>query len=268
MRVEVLVSTMNQTDHSLIEKMRISTDAVVVNQCQEDSVTEFDYNGSRIKWINSTTRGLSISRNICLSEARGEICLIADDDLEYVEGYEDIVRKAFANNKKASIIRFKVCGIEKTFKNYPKKAEKVGLLKSMKISSVEVAMLRDKVAGLKFDEYIGAGKKFCMGEENAFLVHCLKNGLKLYFSPQVISNLHITNSSWKDISAERYFISRGAAFEAMDLKIVHLLILQFAIRKWNMFDRSLTIRKRIQLMEDGRKEYITERGKRNGRFYF
>ena len=112
MSVEVLVSTMNQTDYSLVEKMRISTDAVVVNQCQEDSVIEYDYNGNRIKWINSTTRGLSVSRNICLSEARGEICLIADDDLEYVEGYAEIVQKAFENNKKASIIRFKVLGIE------------------------------------------------------------------------------------------------------------------------------------------------------------
>lgn len=101
MRVEVLVSTMNQTDYSLVEKMRISTDAVVVNQCQEDSVIEYDYNGNRIKWINSTTRGLSVSRNICLSEARGEICLIADDDLEYVEGYAEIVQKAFENNKKS-----------------------------------------------------------------------------------------------------------------------------------------------------------------------
>ena len=168
MRVEVLVSTMNQTDYSLVEKMRISTDAVVVNQCQEDSVIEYDYNGNRIKWINSTTRGLSVSRNICLSEARGEICLIADDDLEYVEGYAEIVQKAFENNKKASIIRFKVLGIEEKFKDYPEKTEKIGLLKSMKISSVEIAMLRNKVAGLKFDEYIGAGTKFCMGEENAF----------------------------------------------------------------------------------------------------
>ena len=264
MRVEVLVSTMNQTDYSLIEKMRLSTDAVVVNQCQEDSVAEFDYNGSRIKWINSTTRGLSVSRNICLSEARADICLIADDDLEYVEGYADIVRKAFENNANASIIRFKVHGIERKFKDYPEKTEKIGLLKSLKVSSVEVALLRNKIAGLKFDEHIGAGKKFCMGEENAFLVHCIKRGLKLYYSPQIISNLHIITSSWKNITAEEYFVSRGAAFEAMDLGIVHILILQFAIRKRNMFDRSLTISKRIQLMEAGRKEYIAERGKRNG----
>lgn len=261
MRVEVLVSTMNQTDYSLVEKMRISTDAVVVNQCQEDSVIEYDYNGNRIKWINSTTRGLSVSRNICLSEARGEICLIADDDLEYVEGYAEIVQKAFENNKKASIIRFKVLGIEEKFKDYPEKTEKIGLLKSMKISSVEIAMLRNKVAGLKFDEYIGAGTRFCMGEENAFLVHSIKKGLKIHYSPQVISGLHITSSSWKDIPAERYFISRGAAFEAMDLKIVHLLIIQFAVRKRNMFDQSLSVIKRIKLMENGRKEYIAERGK-------
>ena len=100
-----------------------------------------------------------------------------------------------------------------------------------------------------------------MGEENAFLVHSIKKGLKIHYSPQVISGLHITSSSWKDIPAERYFISRGAAFEAMDLEIVHLLIIQFAVRKRNMFDQSLSVIKRIKLMENGRKEYIAERGK-------
>ena len=75
---------MNQKDYSLIDKMRIKTDAVVVNQCQEDNSQEFIKNGHRIRWINSSTRGLSISRNICLENATADICLIADDDLEYL----------------------------------------------------------------------------------------------------------------------------------------------------------------------------------------
>lgn len=89
MKVEVLVSTMNQKDYSLIDKMKIKTDAIVVNQCQEDNSQEFIKNGHRIKWINSSTRGFSISRNICLENATADICLIADDDLEYTK-YEEM----------------------------------------------------------------------------------------------------------------------------------------------------------------------------------
>lgn len=256
MNVEVLVSTMNQTDYTLLEKMNINTDAVVVNQCGIDEKREFKRNGYNVKWINSSAKGLSVSRNICLNEASGDICLLADDDLEYVERYEKLVLEAFEKHKGTSIIRFKVNGIEREFKSYPNKESSVGRLKSLKTSSVEIAFLRKSLQGIRFDELIGAGTKFCMGEENAFLMHCLRKGLKMYYVPETISNLHIGDSSWKNISSEQYFMARGAAFEAMETRLVHLLIFQFAVRKRKIFKRSLSVRQRIKLMESGRKEYI------------
>ncbi len=265
MEIEVLVSTMNQKDYSLVERMRIQTGAVVVNQCQEDSVTEYYANGNRIKWINTTTKGLSVSRNICLSEASGDICLIADDDLEYVDGYADIVKAAFSRNKDASIIRFKVQGIEKSFKNYPNKGERIGYIKSLKISSVEIAFRKTSIEGNHFDELLGAGAKYYMGEENEFLTKCLKKGLKIYFYPEIISNLHIIGSSWRGVSDEQYLFGRGAAFAAMGARVSHFLILQFAIRKRNLFDKSLSVLKRIKIMESGRSDYLREKIKRGNK---
>ena len=49
LRIQVLVATMNQNDHSLIEKMNICTDAIVANQCDYNSVEKFEYNGNRIE---------------------------------------------------------------------------------------------------------------------------------------------------------------------------------------------------------------------------
>ena len=40
-KIEVLVAAMNQTDYSLLERMNIQTDAVVVNQANSDSMEEF-----------------------------------------------------------------------------------------------------------------------------------------------------------------------------------------------------------------------------------
>ena len=151
MTVQVLISTMNQTDHSLIEKMNISTDAVVVNQCGKDSVEEFFAGHNKIKWINSSTIGLSVSRNICLKNATADICLLADDDLYYVDNYEEIVINAFRSNPGYSLIRLIATGIERPFKQYPKKSEEVGFFSSFKISSVELAVLRKKIRGLRFD---------------------------------------------------------------------------------------------------------------------
>lgn len=260
MSVEVLVSTMNQKDYSLIKRMRIATDAVIVNQCDKNDVKEFYQDGNRIKWINSATRGLSVSRNICLAEASADICLIADDDLEYVDNYEEIVKNAFDAHEYASVIRFQAEGIEKKLKDYSDKAGNIGFFKSMKMSSYEMAVRRDKVKGIFFDELIGAGTQFCMGEENAFLVHCIKKGLKIHYIPECISHIHMLSSSWRNISDERYLISRGAAFAAMETRFTDLLILQFAVRKRHLFDKSLTLFRRIKLMKAGKRKYRTAVG--------
>lgn len=262
-RIEVLVSTMNQTDFSLVEKMNISTDAVFVNQCGKDDRKEFVLNGHKILWINSSTKGLSVSRNICLENASGDICLLADDDLEYVDDYAQIIVNAFHDNKNADIIRFKVHGIEKKFKDYPQKSEKIGFFKSLKVSSVELAFRREPLVGIKFDELIGAGTNFCMGEENAWLAHCVRAKLKIMYMPVVISNLHIVNSSWKNISSERYLLSRGAAFEAMETNFTHFLILQFAVRRRKKYKDSFSLIKAVKLMEKGRNEYIREKRLKN-----
>lgn len=37
MGLEVLIATMHQTDYSLPEKMNVESDAVVINQCDEES---------------------------------------------------------------------------------------------------------------------------------------------------------------------------------------------------------------------------------------
>ena len=78
--IELLISTMHQKDYSLLNKMNINSDAVVINQCDEDSYNEFNLNGNHIVWINSTERGLSKSRNLAIKNSNADVCLICDDD--------------------------------------------------------------------------------------------------------------------------------------------------------------------------------------------
>lgn len=261
MKVQVLVSTMHQSDSSLIERMQIATDAVIVNQCDRDSEEDFLFHGHHITWINSTTRGLSKSRNICLDHASGDICLFADDDLNYIQGYETVVVDAFQKNPECSILRFKVKGIEKPFKQYPDQSKKIGFLDSLKMSSVEIAVLRESISGIRFDEQIGAGTDFFMGEENAFLAECLRKGLTIKYIPQTILELHVGNSSWYNGMNDRYFISRGAAFAAMKTKVTDLLILQFAIRKYKRYRKDVSFVEAFQLMKTGKKKYLRKQNR-------
>ena len=257
--LQVLVSTMNQTDYSLLDRLHVQTDAVVVNQCDRDSKEEFEYCGHSITWINSKTRGLSVSRNICLKHANGEICLLADDDLYYVDGYEDIILKAFRNNPGCAIIRFMAEGIEKPFKSYPAEEQNISFLQSMKISSVEIAIRREAIGNIRFDELIGAGTRYYMGEENAFLAECLRQGLKIKYIPETILRLHIGQSSWYSGMNESYFVSRGAAFAAMKTHFTDFLILQFATRKRKLYRKEMSVRKAIRLMKTGKKQYLSEK---------
>lgn len=95
MRVQVLISTMNQSDYTLLDKMNIQTDAIVVNQCQEDNVCEFMYNNHSVKWYSLNEKGVGLSRNTALMRASADILLFADDDVVFCDGYEQLVIDEF-----------------------------------------------------------------------------------------------------------------------------------------------------------------------------
>lgn len=260
-RIENLVSTMHQQDHSLLDRLHIQTDTVVVNQCDREGREEFDYHGNRILWIDTCERGLSRSRNMALRAATAEICVITDDDMVYRDGYPQIIEKAFDETPEAALLRFEVEGIEGVFKKYSHQGGKLNLLGSMKVSSVEIAFRREAILekGIWFDELIGAGTEFPMGEENTFLFACLRNQLQLYYVPQVIADLHIGESTWFEGYNEKNFVGRGAAFTAMDRSLSGLLALQFAVRKYKLYKKDMPFFKALRYMRKGIKLYLQKK---------
>ena len=258
MRIEVLLSTMHQTDYSILNRLRLECDAIIVNQCSEDSETHFVWNGYSITWINSTSRGLSRSRNICMRHATADITLLVDDDEELTEGYVKIIIDAFLRYPDADIVGFQINGKERVFKEYTGYEGKVGYLKSLRMASVELAFRRDSIKDSKidFNEFIGAGTKYKMGEENTFLFQCLNCGLKIYQVPIVIGEVYVGDSTWFDGFNENYFYARGAVFCAMSKKWSIMLNLQFAVRKYNLYKANLSFVSALKLMMSGRKEYL------------
>lgn len=261
MSLEVLVSTMNQSDHSLIHKMNLQSDAVVINQCNVNSQIEFLHSQHRIRWINKSERGLSKSRNLAIKSSEADICIISDDDLIYVDDYVEKVKAQFDKYPNADIITFQVEGIEEKFKDYHVEVRDLNYLTSMKVASVEIAFKRESIIrnNIKFDENFGAGAQYQMGEENIFLTQCLKKSLKILYVPVKIADLHIGESSWfKGYNCE-FFISKGAQFTAMSSLLSIPYILQFALRKHKLFTNETDIISAIRLMCKGRKLYLSKR---------
>ena len=133
-KFQVLVSTMNQKDKSLLSRMNLCSDAIVINQSNNNSVETIQWNDFCVKWINTTEHGLSKSRNMAIRNADADICLLADDDEILADGYVELIKNTFQTNPHASIISFKVNGIEQEFKNYPLETKRIGYLKSFKLS--------------------------------------------------------------------------------------------------------------------------------------
>jgi glycosyltransferase involved in cell wall biosynthesis len=153
---------MHQDNFELIKKMSIASDAVIINQCNYNSLKYIDVDNYKIKWINSKERGLSRSRNMAIENADADICVLADDDLVYISGYEKIILEQFKLNPDYDILTFQVQGIERKFKDYFPKPRNLNYLTSMKVSSVKIAFRRSSIinAGIKFNEMFGSGVKY------------------------------------------------------------------------------------------------------------
>lgn len=258
MDLNYLVSTMDQKNKSLIHIMNIRSDAVVVNQIKDgnENTLKYDENSHRVTWIDIDEKGLSKSRNLALRNSENSISVLADDDLIYLDNTHEIIHKAFNQYDEADIICFQVRGIERKFKNYSAKVKKLNFFSAMKVSSVEIAFRTRSIknANIKFDEDFGAGSKYIMGEENIFLSQALKKGLKIYYVPEVIADLHLGDSSWFQGYNELFFISRGASFYKMNKTLSIILILQWAIRKRKLYKESSSLINAVKLMIKGKNE--------------
>lgn len=250
---------MKQKDRSLISKMNIENSAIIVNQTDKDSSEIINYeNNSCILWIDSLSKGLSVSRNLALKNSNADICHLADDDLIYMKNYKEVILKAFDRYKDADIIAFIVDGRNGKFKSYSDRAAKLNYVTSMKVSSVQIAFRRKSLVdnGISFREEFGSGAYFYAGEENILLYDCLKAGLRIYFVPEKIAEIYLGGSSWFEGFNKHYFITKGAAFTAMSRFFSDLLILQFAIRKIKLYKNDTSILNAIRYMYRGKKEFL------------
>ncbi|GGF96558.1 glycosyltransferase family A protein [Paenibacillus aceti] len=267
MNLQVLVSTMHQTDNSLLGKMNIQSDAIIINQCNENKVTEFKYKGNQIKYFSFAERGVGLSRNSALMRASGDICLMADDDMIYVDGYRDIVINAFENNPKADIIMFNVPIHKRNGQTIVKvkKNGKVRFLNSLKYGTVNIAFKRDSIfkKNICFSLLFGGGAQYGSGEDSLFIRDALKNKLRIYSSIETIAEIEENESTWFNGYNEKYFFDRGALFQAMGGRVTSILLMvQFLIRKRSLYSNQISFITALQQMFKGRQDFLDrDRGK-------
>lgn len=236
MTLQVLISTMNQTDYSLLEKMNIQSDAIVVNQCDKNEVKCFEHNGHTVKWISMAERGIGISRNTCLINATADIVLFADDDMVYNDGYAQEVVKAFEANTEADVICFNI-RLENSNKNIGghrdnQKNKRLHAFNSMRygatlLAARRKALLRERIA---FSLLFGGGAEFNSGEDSIFVKDCLDAGLKLYSDTYCLGSVDDSQSSWYKGINDKFFEDRGMVYATAFPKTKKLIFLYYACK--------------------------------------
>lgn len=186
---------------------------LIINQTQKNNLLYSDYKTVRV--INSFEKGLSKSRNLGIKNAVAKIVLIADDDVEFVEGFEKVIVDEFEINKNAHLISFNNIRIgEEKPRNNSKTGYKHNFRTIKKVCSIEIAFRLNTIIKkeILFNEKFGLGSFFETGEEYLFLRTLIIKNVAAYFNPSIIVK-HGILSSGENIKSDKLLYARAGLFK-------------------------------------------------------
>lgn len=222
MSLQVLIATMNQTDEHFYEKIFVhqgdKLSGLIINQITEmgmriyETKMPLETNLWNISWINTTDKGLSLSRNAALSNAVADIGVIADDDVTYIKGFQKKILHYHEKYDDYDILIFKARDPGgRPFRVYPDEIRELRTDELGGVASIEMTLkvknIREKK--LFFDVNFGLGAGYPASEEWIFLVDAQRRGAKILFIPEYIVE-HPVDNSGNEFNKKR-IIALGAA---------------------------------------------------------
>lgn len=254
MKIQVLVATMNQTDHSLLEKMNICTSAIVGNQCDCNSVETFKYNNQFVTYYNFAERGVGLNRNNALMRADGDILIFADEDERFCNDYDKIVEQAYKKLPDADAIIFNITTIGVDVgRREIKRVERVHLLNALNYGAARLTVKNEAIKreNILFHRLFGGGTTYSSGEDTLFIADLIKKGLKVYVCPANIASVDQTSSTWFEGYNEKYFYDKGSLFAALSKKWGWLLCYLVLFKNKKLFKSDVSYRQAKKLARAG-----------------
>lgn len=239
--LEVLVSCMHQTDDALVRQAGLTGDVLVINQCDREGYEEYAAPGGRVRIFSTAGRGLTRSRNMAIAHARGDLCLLCDDDEAFVPDYDEKIRTAYTRLPQADVIIFKMADRPASF---PDRVQRLRFPGTMKVSSWQISFRRQRLldAGVRFDELLGAGTGNGAEEELKFLLDCEKAGLAIYYVPEEIASVAQKESTWFTGFDETFFENRGATTRyILGAPMAIVYGIYYVLRKRSLYEEKLTM---------------------------
>lgn len=132
-----------------------------------------------MKIYPSSTKGLSVNRNLAIEKSTAPLLLIGDDDVSYSrEGLETVI-EAFGSHPDCDLLTFRYRS-DSHPRFYPDEECSIFIPhKRYFVCSIEIAFRSSSIKDrIRFNENFGIGATFPAGEEDIFLNDCKRMGLK------------------------------------------------------------------------------------------
>ena len=256
MTLETLVSGVRQDVAVLAEKMKIQSDAVIINQCEKNDYQEYIHNGHKIRCYSFAEKGVGLSRNNALLRAKADIVLFSDEDIVYEEGYAEKILEAFEKRPNADMLLFNM-EVEADRATYHiEKETRVRFYNSGRYPTYSFAIRREKLhkANITFSLLFGGGAKYSNGEDSLFLLECLKKRFKIYAVPIKIGKEVPRPSTWFHGYTEKFFFDRGVLYYYLYGKLRHVMAIRFLIAHKGVMCQEISVKKAFELMCKGMEE--------------
>lgn len=256
MRLQFLVSAVNEDVSTLAERMNLQADAIIINQCDRNEYQEYDHGEYRMRCYSFAERGVGLSRNNALLRADGDICVFADEDIIYRPGAARAILDEFEKNPKADMILFNM-DVPKDRATYHNEGYgRVRWYNCGRYPTYSFAARREKLhqAGVTYSLLFGGGARYSNGEDSLFLADCIRKGLKVFKAPVTIGKENGRPSTWFRGYNEKFFYDRGVLYRFLYGHAALPMALRFLLRH-----RELLFAQGGQEREGREKESGTER---------
>ncbi len=256
MTFELLISALNADEEKLINTMRVTTNAVLVNQTDSEYEKEISTENGTVRVCAVKDRGVGKSRNLALSKSSADIVLFSDEDIVYSDDYEKKVLEAFEAHKDASVITFNFEVDERrrtyvntdehriTFKNYGR------------YPAYAIAVRREDIINnnINYSLLFGGGAKYSNGEDSLFLHDCLKKKLIMYSNTEFLGKETYRKSTWFEGYTDKFFFDRGVLYHFLYGAMANILGARFLLKNRKTLLKDKSFFKAYKLLSKGIRE--------------
>lgn len=257
MNLQVLVSAVGEDVSALAERMRLESDAIIINQTDHFAYEEYAHvckNGKkRIQCYSFAEKGVGLSRNNALLRASADILLFSDEDIVYDSGYEERILKQFDAHPEADFLLFNMRVGEARATYHTETFHRVHIWNAGRYPTYSFAVRRDKLhaSHITFSLLFGGGAKYSNGEDSLFLKDCLSYGMRIFAVPVEIGAEKERESTWFKGYTEKFFTDRGVLYHFLYGKLAYPMAVRFIAAHGGRMCEQIPQRAALALMKKG-----------------